>query len=355
MSTQLQDNAKKHYDILDIYKFIAAVLIIFHHYQQTFDVHYPGINFFGGKFHFGNMVELFFIISGFVAANSLHNSGGVRTLESCGKAWIHKAKRIYPMAWIACSCCIATALAYRLIIGEWSDGAYTNWKCIIESYLLIFRGWPKLEMLGINNPTWYLSVLLLCYAVYYIMSAVSQKLRIKIIFFLILAEIITQIGHRLPYLELIFTDSAKRGYEMFFLGVILFEVLPKMNGRQLKIVISVLLAALIAVCLVSIELVFERQRLLCDVLLYPSLIILAYIFRDFSCSISHKLGAISFEMFLFHVPTFCFMDFVATVLKYKPHHSYASMLVATISVILLSLLIEKIRLKVKSKPEIMYK
>ena len=51
---------KKRYYTLDLLKFTAAILIIFHHYQQAFKVRYAGINFFGGKIYFGYIVELFF-------------------------------------------------------------------------------------------------------------------------------------------------------------------------------------------------------------------------------------------------------------------------------------------------------
>ena len=52
---------------LDILKIAATVLIVFHHYQQVYSVYFDrGINFFGGTFYFGYVVELFFVISGFV-------------------------------------------------------------------------------------------------------------------------------------------------------------------------------------------------------------------------------------------------------------------------------------------------
>jgi len=50
----------------DLLKIISATLIVFHHYQQVFQVSFEYINFCGGRIIFGFLVELFFIISGFL-------------------------------------------------------------------------------------------------------------------------------------------------------------------------------------------------------------------------------------------------------------------------------------------------
>ena len=60
------ENRIERNDGLDIIKVIATIIIVFHHYQQVTGVIFDGINFYGGKFPFGYVVELFFIISGYV-------------------------------------------------------------------------------------------------------------------------------------------------------------------------------------------------------------------------------------------------------------------------------------------------
>ena len=51
---------------LDFIKIIATIFIIFHHYQQFIcGVLDSGVNYYGGIFNFGYMVELFFILSGY--------------------------------------------------------------------------------------------------------------------------------------------------------------------------------------------------------------------------------------------------------------------------------------------------
>ena len=49
---------------IDIMKISGATLIVLHHYQQGTGIVLRHIAFYGGKFNFGYVVELFFLISG---------------------------------------------------------------------------------------------------------------------------------------------------------------------------------------------------------------------------------------------------------------------------------------------------
>lgn len=50
---------------LDLLKILATIMIVFHHYQQGEEVVFSHWNFFNGKFYFGWLVELFFMLSGY--------------------------------------------------------------------------------------------------------------------------------------------------------------------------------------------------------------------------------------------------------------------------------------------------
>lgn len=61
----VQREGERYYS-LDFLKIVATVIIICHHFQQLSGAFYPGyINFYNGKFYWGYMVELFFVLSGF--------------------------------------------------------------------------------------------------------------------------------------------------------------------------------------------------------------------------------------------------------------------------------------------------
>lgn len=62
----MQNGAKQREYSLDFIKILATVFIVFHYYQQVIGVYFDkGINFYNGKFYFGYMVELFFVLSGY--------------------------------------------------------------------------------------------------------------------------------------------------------------------------------------------------------------------------------------------------------------------------------------------------
>jgi len=83
---------------LDFLKIIATILIVFHHYQQALNVEFTQINFFGGKFYFGYLVELFFLISGFLMFNYIEKIKQGLNFESF---FINRVKRFLPLVAIA--------------------------------------------------------------------------------------------------------------------------------------------------------------------------------------------------------------------------------------------------------------
>ena len=73
---------------LDILRIIATVLIIFHHYQQAVgDFQGSRISFYSGRFYFGYIVELFFVMSGFLA---FHYAEKIqKALDNWGEYHVH--------------------------------------------------------------------------------------------------------------------------------------------------------------------------------------------------------------------------------------------------------------------------
>ena len=97
---------------LDLIKVIAAVGIVFHHYQQISSVRLGGaVEFYGGRFVFGYLVELFFIISGFLTEYTFREKARFRS-------WITgKIIRLFPYAFLACIFSLLTAAAYFYLTG----------------------------------------------------------------------------------------------------------------------------------------------------------------------------------------------------------------------------------------------
>ncbi len=120
---------------LDFMKVIASILIVCHHFQQVLEVHFGRVNFYGGRFSYGYLVELFFIISGI-----------------CAFQWIEKMTKEW------------TFPIYYHVKGYWRLDQPFSMSGALFACLGIQAGWASNNPM-INNPIWYISVLLLCYAI----------------------------------------------------------------------------------------------------------------------------------------------------------------------------------------------
>ena len=177
------DLRKQNIDGLDLLKAIAATIIVFHHYQQVFDVLFPWINFYNGTIYFGYFVELFFLISGFVSVYTLKDDNNVFGISNVAKNLAHKLSRIFPIVTIALIFeIIIKTIDYSLFATGDLSSIY-NVKTLFANFLLLFRGWGVFDMMGINNPTWYLCILIQCYIVFYVIIYIQkQRLRRDILF-----------------------------------------------------------------------------------------------------------------------------------------------------------------------------
>lgn len=340
----MKSKERKNLDTFDLLKGIATVLIIFHHYQQVMECSFNGINFFGGWFYFGLLVELFFIISGLMTSYSNRfatNAGEVRYWGGC---FLHKLLRLFPMVTIACAATLLlkTVLAFQLNDAEQIQKLW-NVKALVCNFLLLFRGWPKLSMLGYNNPTWYICILLQCYVVFYGIHWASEKLPVKLHVKPIVlygAFIVFSVG--LFGLQILPNDNF-RGYECFFMGAILGELLMWLDDRKatgkkntnlcIMGVSSYILAILLAV---AVSLRFDialSQRRAVVFLIYPPLIVAAWYLRErFSSKAVRAFGKISFEAYLWHRPLLALFQIIIYATNWNMTHSYLSMAVFAVIV-----------------------
>ena len=125
-------NTKGHFNSLDFLKFILAVIIVFHHYQQVMDVKFAHINFFYGNISFGYAVEFFFIISGFVIAFQVERKG-----FGSFRSWMtSKIARILPMATLSITACFAIDLVKYFTRGVKLKGLWN----LAASFTCTFAG-----------------------------------------------------------------------------------------------------------------------------------------------------------------------------------------------------------------------
>ena len=304
---------------LDILKTAAATLIIFHHYQQVFKVGFHPMNFYGGAFNFGYFVELFFIISGFLTLYS--NKAG----ESTAGRLVHKLLRIYPMATIAC--------AFTLIVKSVQAADISvlwNAKTLIANFLLIFSGWPYFGMMGINNPTWYLCVLIQCYLAFYLIEWVSEKLKINRIWF-DGAMIVLAFG--LYRIDLI-ADSTYRGIGAFSVGSILCGLQDRIPKKKWIAGSALVLSAVLLACIPS------QQRRIVTFIAFPAVVMLCAWWEGKGSEKAEKLTGLlskmSFEVYIWHYPLMALEQMISRVTGFGPYRSYWSMAAFALTVWLLA-------------------
>lgn len=293
---------KRNYS-LDFIKIIATIFIIFHHYQQITGAYFHNkINFCNGKFYFGYMVELFFILSGFFMYSYINK---IEQGTSFFEFYIKRITRLFPMLLIGAISYEFLLIIYQYIYkSSWFDITPTFWGIIISS-LGIQDGWA-LPNPCVNNPTWYISVLMLCYIIFYFLVYISKRTKIRpqylFIFMIFLGMGIQTYGINLPFLN----NSSSRGYYAFFFGLLLAEFLDKHNITKRDILISILSLTIMTYLIVyHYNFMSSGINYIMTYIYYPMVIILCksnIIGRLLNRKIIGQLGRISFDVFIWHNP-----------------------------------------------------
>lgn len=224
----MEKNRINNFDVLKIF---SATLIVFHHYQQVSDVSFDGINFYGGKIVWGYLVELFFIISGFLAAMT------IRRGESLVKSVAKKISRLLPMAFLAVLSNFVITIIYKHVTSTLLFGETYSYAQVITSLFLVNQGWIIEFFPAINNPIWYLCVLMWVSIVYiFIKNIVKENYRAEIIIslcFVFLGIIGWRLYNKYGFDIAFLHGSDFRGYATFFMGIVLYHIYSRITRRQI--------------------------------------------------------------------------------------------------------------------------
>lgn len=299
-----------HYSNLDVLKAVLAVLIFFHHYQQSFNVRFVHINFFHGTLELAWIVELFFMISGFLTVIS-HKNGQKRLLS-----FLKKSLRFYPSVWLSMTFVIATAVLFdRQVLAQLTIGDF------FKNYLLLFSGFGISTHYTLNTPAWYLCILLLCYGLYYTIDFLCSKVGINRFAVFALAAFASVYCLWLVDFPF-FNYSSFRGYASFFLGAAL--ALPLCTRTNHSIGMYTLAAFVLSV-FVLITQPGDYETIV--MALYPGLLIAAVRLPQLRRELWSALGKCSFQLYLWHSPLF---RLVKVFLPQNFPHSPFTMLLALV-------------------------
>lgn len=257
---------------LDVLKILATVCILFHHYQQYISGSFSsGINYYGGRYNFGFMVELFFVLSGYFMYPYIDK---IRNGLSLKKYYLARLQRLLPMVAV-------TAIAYQFLVlihmknvgTAWFMHSPGLWDTLVAA-LGLQEGWVFTNNIYVNYPVWYVSVLLICYLLFYFVTFMSKKLNVSARYFylaLIFVGIAIDSYHwQLPFLS----AYTARGYYAFFTGILLatycFEKQTDTKSTIIALSVVVILIDLIAF---HNGLVEYGLNYISTFLLFPSLIL----------------------------------------------------------------------------------
>lgn len=287
---------------LDVIKIVATLCIIFHHYQIYTRTHFDsGVNFNGGIFNFGYLVELFFVLSGYFTFKYISEiDNGLPFKEF----FVQKYLRFTVPLSISCLAFSLLAILYNALYGElFFNHGVTIWGLIVSS-LGMSAGWG-LGSYNINGVIWYISVLLICYMVFYFTTWISTRLKINNIWGYLLL-IILGIGIKTYEVNFSFINQfTARGYTAFFTGILLAQLLCKYQLRAKGYAISAFILIVIPLLLYQFKSSYMSVGVdyIFTFLFYPALIII------FKSNMVNKLtnfvwigklGKISFEAYLWH-------------------------------------------------------
>ena len=286
---------------MDFLKIVATILIVFHHYQQTTGLVFSGLNFWDGAFGFYLVVEFFFLLSGFFM---FHYIKRIKKGLSFKEFFLKRVTRLLPLVLISAIVFEFLLCAYRAAFHEnYLDIQINVWGTVIDA-LGIQTGWSFRDPC-VNSPTWYISVLILCYIIFYFSTWICKRLKVSPVYAYV-AIILLGCGIMTYKIDLPFLNrSAARGYYSFFFGILLAKLL---NKRTIKLKHCLMSAA---VAIFTIWLIVGRfswmvptgDNYLMTFIAFPAIIIFFLyepITKLFSCKAINFLGAATYDVYIWH-------------------------------------------------------
>jgi peptidoglycan/LPS O-acetylase OafA/YrhL len=170
--------AKRLYS-LDVLRGVAALAIIFWHWQHFFGLRgtwqagwaraqEPGYALFKPLFEEGWVaVDIFFAVSGFVFFWPYLEP--VRRREiGAGKFALQRFSRLYPLYFVTLLAAAAMQLAFHRATDNWFIFEANDWSHFVKSIFVVQQWLPPDESQSFNGPAWAVSVEVLLYIVFFV-------------------------------------------------------------------------------------------------------------------------------------------------------------------------------------------
>lgn len=231
-----------------------------------------------------------------------------------------------------------------------SEGQLTelwNVKTLVANFCLLFAGYPYFGMLGINNPVWYVCILVQCYIMYYLIEWLLNKVsaneinfvRVCVYAFVVIISFGT---FRMGFLN----EASFRGVTSFSIGILIClgnrilserNIIIYNNRKYIGLISLVLSLALCGVVFLGIN-----QRWVLQFLVFP-----VFVFGLINLNIEvpktvSQLGDISFEVYVFHYPLMVLIQLISEITGFYISHSYLTMILFLVFVWIVAWLMWKL-------------
>jgi peptidoglycan/LPS O-acetylase OafA/YrhL len=177
--------AKRLYS-LDVLRGVAALAIIFWHWQHFFGLRgtwqagwsrlqEPGYAAFKPLFEEGWVaVDIFFAVSGFVFF-WLYLEPVRRREIGAGKFALQRFSRLYPLYLVTLLVAAAMQLAFHHATGNWFIFDANDWSHFVKSIFLVQQWLPPDESQSFDGPVWAVSIEVLLYILFFIFVRVGLR------------------------------------------------------------------------------------------------------------------------------------------------------------------------------------
>ena len=297
----------RYYKSFDILKFICAIIIAcIYHYQNDFPnvTLFDNVPFINKLSIYGYMlVELFFIISGFLFLVSYFNK--IKEKDLSIKTFLKKRYiRLIFVGAITTFVMFLLQQSYYMLNGDfWIWGNNDLGNLLLQ--LIGVQYWLEPGIVSLNNAVWYISVLLLCYIVFFYISKLVVKKKNIFIFLLpiVAALIVQKCNLNIPILNY----NVTRGIISFGIGVFIGCLSKNLNNRKFITIFSLVSLFVIGMLYIFLgDQVVGNLLLLLTFIIYP-LLILSLISIDnklefINTKFTKYLGNLSFGIYLWNLP-----------------------------------------------------
>lgn len=287
---------------IELLRILAASLLVLHLHQQGTKIDFLPIAFYGGKFDFGQVVELFFLISGYLMYKHIDGIQGNISLVEFGKKRII---RLYPMLFITVLVEFILHKISSAVVGG-ASYVYGIFDLLVNSFGLQQLGIYNTK--AINQPTWYLSVLLYCYFLFFLVTKVSKNKNADPFVVYSLIVVFSSAIITYGWNTLFLNSSIGRGLFAFFLGVLLGKYLDSVKKTRIERCIIILPVLFVLLIWRKPGWVQTGQNFLYTIMMWIPLLIFAVRWNPERLSKNETiamLGAASFSVYLWNEPLTC--------------------------------------------------